>query len=275
VDGEPIVPGRIYVAPPGCHLLLNRGEVRLTRGAKENGHRPAVDPLFRTAARAYGAQVAGIVLSGNLDDGTAGLRRIQSHGGATIVQDPATALYRQMPDSALASVRADHVLSASEIGPLIGRLAEGREEHRMADELNPRAGDDDYLTEHAAQEPNGRPSTFTCPECHGALWESSDGEMVRYRCRVGHAYNPDSLLAEQDAALEAALWAALRALEEHLSLSSRMAERAELRGNAISSARFRERASDAAHRANVIRRVLHHTPAGPPIAAGASAASSA
>jgi two-component system, chemotaxis family, protein-glutamate methylesterase/glutaminase len=266
--GEPIVHGRIYVAPPGQHMLLNRGSVVLTRGAKENGHRPAIDPLFRTAARAYGDVVAGVVLSGNLDDGSAGLRRIESFGGTTIVQDPATALYRQMPDSALASVHADHVLSPADIGLLLGRLANAAEgEPDMSNDLNPRAGDDDYLTEQTAQEPNGRPSPFTCPECHGSLWEASDGDGVRFRCRVGHAYNPDSLLAEQDEALEAALWAALRALEEHLSLTNRMAARAEQRGNATSSMLFRERAADAEQRAGVIRRVLHGAPPAPPVAA--------
>lgn len=260
VDGEPIVPGRIYVAPPGFHLLLNADVVRVTRGAKENGHRPAVDPLFRTAARAHGSRVAGVVLTGNLDDGTAGLLRIQAHGGITIVQEPATALYRQMPDSALASLRADYVLPPAEIGALLGRLARGEgEEVPMEQNLNPRAADDDYLTDDAAQQPDGHPSTFTCPECHGALWETADGELVRYRCRVGHAFNPDSLVAEQSEALEAALWAALRALEEHAALCGRMAERAERRGSLTSTTLFRGRASDAEERARLIRRVLHAT----------------
>ena len=264
VNGETIVPGRIYVAPPGTHMLLNRGSVVLSRGAKENGHRPAIDPLFRTAARAYGSAVAGVVLSGNLDDGTAGLRRIAACGGVTIVQDPDSAMYRQMPDHAMASVRADHVLSPSDIGPLLGRLAAGAEgAPSMSQDLNPRAGDDDYITEHAAQEPNGRPSPFTCPECHGSLWEASDGDAVRFRCRVGHAFNPDSLLAQQDDALEAALWAALRALEEHAALSNRLAERAQQRGNATSSTLFRSRAAEAEQRADVIRRALYSSPTVP------------
>lgn len=257
-NGQAIEPGRVYVAPPGMHLLLNQGEIVLSRGAKENGHRPAIDPLFRTAARAYGSRVIGVLLSGNLDDGSAGLQRIQAMGGATIVQDPETALYRQMPENALTTTRVDHIVSPAEIGPLLGRLAgRDREEIPMPDDLNPRAGDDDYLSERTQVEPDGIPSTFTCPECHGALWEVPDGELERFRCRVGHAYNPDSLLSEQADALEAALWTGLRALEEHVALSRRMATRAERRGNDRSAVLFRQRAHESEERANIIRRVLH------------------
>lgn len=259
-DGEPIDCGTVYVAPPDWHLLVARGEVRLRRGPRENGHRPAVDPLFRTAAQAYGGRVIGVVLSGNLDDGTAGMAAVKQVGGLAVVQDPATADYPGMPGSAAAHVAVDHVVPVDELAALLVRLVDvpaPREEpvadRRMEFENAVSAMDEAAL---AAHERPGTPSGFSCPECHGVLWELNDSTVLRFRCRVGHAYGAETLMAEQGGHVEAALWTALQALRERAALSARMATKMDERGNRISAARFAEQAGDADRRARVIEEVL-------------------
>jgi two-component system chemotaxis response regulator CheB len=261
-DGESIEPGRIYVAPPDCHLHVSDGHVRLTRGPKENGHRPAVDPLFRTAALGYGPRVVGIVLSGNLNDGTAGLWRIKQRGGLAIVQDPETAHYQGMPRSAIEHVAVDHVLPVQEISLLVAKLAsrpgESLEVSGMSEEPTSDAKADEIVITDRHRQP-GLPSTmsWSCPECHGGLWEVKDEELVHFRCRVGHAYSAEALLVHQSEQLEAALWTGLRALEEHSALARRLAARAESRGHRYSASSFTEQAMDAEQHASVIRSVLH------------------
>jgi two-component system chemotaxis response regulator CheB len=259
-DAEPIEPGRIYVAPPDCHLHVSDSQVRLTHGPKENGHRPALDPLFRTAALSYGPRVVGIVLSGNLNDGTAGLLRIKQRGGLAIVQDPETALYQGMPRSAIEHVAVDHVLPVQEISALVAKVAvrpaESLEVIGMSEEpiLDTKA---DEIARSDRQRQPGLPSTMSCPECHGVLWEVNDEELVQFRCRVGHAYSAEALLVHQSEQLESALWTGLRALEEHSALARRLAARAETRGHRYSASTFTEQAMDAEQHASVIRNVLH------------------
>jgi two-component system, chemotaxis family, protein-glutamate methylesterase/glutaminase len=259
-DGDPIEPGRIYVAPPDCHLQISDGRVRLTRGPKENGHRPAVDPLFRTAALSYGPRVQGVILSGNLNDGTAGLLRIKQLGGAAIVQDPESALYQGMPRSALEHVAVDHVLPVQELAGVVAELvsepAESAEVPGMSEQPTSDPQAEEIATADLHQQP-GIPSTMACPECHGVLWEAKDEELVQFRCRVGHAYSAEALLVHQSEQLEAALWTALRALEEHSALGRRLAARADARGHRHSASSFTEQAMDAEHHASVIRTVLN------------------
>ncbi len=260
-DGAPIEPGRVYVAPPGFHLLVKRGEVRLVRGPRENGARPAVDPLFRTAALAYGRRVVAVVLSGTLDDGTAGLQAVKAAGGTAIVQDPAEALYAGMPRSAAEHVAVDGVLPLAQVAELLVRLARTEVEEDkgddVSDELKPEidAVEMDPRLVHGDDHP-GTPSGYTCPECHGSLWEIQEGELMRYRCRVGHAYSVETLLSEQSTAMEAALWTALRALEERASLSRGLAERMERRGHPQLASRYRDEEVETRDRAELIRRVL-------------------
>jgi two-component system chemotaxis response regulator CheB len=258
-DGEPIEPGRIYVAPPDCHLLITDAHVRLARGPKENGHRPAIDPLFRSAAHSYGPRVVGVILSGNLNDGTAGLLSIKQYGGVALVQSLKTALYQGMPQSAIDHVAVDHVVSPSEIPLLLTELAREAVEPlkvvSMTEDLSVETPADQFaVTDRHKQA--GIPSTMTCPECHGTLWEVKEQELVRFRCRVGHAYSDEALLVHQSEQLEAALWTALRALEEHSALSKRLAARANSRGHSHSASSFTEQAMDAEHHASVIRTVL-------------------
>jgi two-component system chemotaxis response regulator CheB len=258
-DGDRIEPGRIYVAPPDCHLHVFNGHVHLTRGPKENGHRPAVDPLFRTAAQSYNQRVVGIILSGNLNDGTAGLIRIRQRGGVAIVQDPETALYQGMPRSAIEHGAVDHVLHIDEIPELVAELAlqpaEPMEVTSMSEDSSDHVQVDEVAIADRQTQP-GIPSTMACPECHGVLWEDNEAGLVQFRCRVGHAYSAEALLVHQSEQLEVALWTALRALEENSALARRLAGRAQTRGHSHSASSFTEQAMDAEHHASVIRSVL-------------------
>jgi len=258
-DGEPIQPGRIYVAPPDHHVLLRTGHVHLSRGPRENGHRPAIDPLFRSAAREYATRVIGVVLSGALDDGTAGLLAIKSRGGIAVVQDPADALYTGMPGNALEHVQVDHVAATTSMGKLLARLIADPPEAPADQAPSGVQGEVEmvgFSLEALEGNHPGRPSGFSCPDCNGVLWQIQDGGLERYRCRVGHAWSPESLLTQQSEALEAALWVALRSLEERAALARRLAEPARYRGHRITAARFEEQASEAQNAARVVRDLL-------------------
>jgi two-component system, chemotaxis family, protein-glutamate methylesterase/glutaminase len=278
-DKQRIVKGRIYVAPPDHHLMVHRGYIRLVRGPKENNVRPAIDVLFRSAARAYGARVTGVVLTGTLDDGSAGLVAIQQKGGATIVQDPEDALYDGMPRNALQNVRPDYILPADQIGQRLMQLAQedigGAETEYMQHsdeqmEVEVEAAQGEHVDpEHDEM---GEPSVFTCPECHGTLWEVRDGDMERYRCRVGHAYSMDTLADCVGESVEAALYAAVRALEEKAALSRRMAKRAAEKGQQQSARRFDEHLQHTERQAEAIRSVLHNMPTLPQVFATSAAA---
>jgi two-component system, chemotaxis family, protein-glutamate methylesterase/glutaminase len=259
-DGLEMQSGMIYVAPPNCHLLVDGEGVRTSHGPRENGHRPAIDPLFRSAARSYGSRVLSVVLSGNLDDGTAGQIAVRRMGGTTIVQDPADARCPAMPASAIENAGADHVARAEEIGALIARLVqelpEGHMSHvpdRMEIETGMAEFDPDAFVDD--QRP-GTPSGYSCPECHGALFEIEEGSLIRYRCRVGHAYGSETLLAEQNNSVEAALWSAFKALKERAALSRKLADRMVGRGTQRSATSFLEQAREADRMAENIAELL-------------------
>ncbi|OWY66658.1 chemotaxis protein CheB [cyanobacterium TDX16] len=259
-DGEQIEYGRIYVAPPDCHLLVKRGSISLARGPKENGHRPAVDPLFRTAARAYGQRVVGVVLSGTLDDGTAGLMAVKQRDGVAIVQDPEEALYLGMPRSAIENVEVDRILPVAEMATLLVELANQPvviETTTVSDDMEMEA-DMAELELNAMQNPDrpGTPSPYACPDCGGVLWELDEGRLMRFRCRTGHAYSTDSLLAAQSESLEDALWSALRALEEKAALTQRLGNRARDRQQSYSARRFEEQARAAHQQATLVRQLI-------------------
>ena len=192
-DGQRIEPVRIYVAPPDRHLLLVGPRIHVVRGPRENGHRPAVDPLFRTAARSFGPRVVGVILSGTLDDGTAGLAAIKMRGGVAIVQDPDEALFQGMPRSAIDNVAVDHVLPVNEIAPRIAQLVQEPvtgSAPAVTDEMDMEARMAE-LEEAAVQrnERPGTPSVFSCPECGGVLWEVADGES-HFEIMQKHLVNP-------------------------------------------------------------------------------------
>lgn len=260
-DGEKIEMGRIYVAPPDRHLLVKNGYIHLARGPKENSTRPAIDPLFRTAARTYGPRVVGVVLSGTLDDGTAGLMALKQRGGVTIVQDPAEAFYSGMPQSAIENVDIDYIRRGADIAAILAQLANqpvAQEGEQAGSEEMEMEADMAELELGAMQNPDrpGTPSAFGCPECGGVLWELDDEKLIRFRCRTGHALSPSTLLAQQSHDLEEALWNALRALEEKAALSERLTLQAQERQRHISSQRFAQQALAARQQATLVRQLL-------------------
>ena len=268
-DREPVVPGHIYVGRPDRHLLLMPGLIRLTLGPREHGNRPALDPLFRSAARSYGSRVIGVILSGTLDDGTVGLHAIKAAGGLAVVQDPEQAAYPGMATSALAHVDVDHVVPAAQLGALLARLTrEPALPHPAPDagqldpELDPDQPEPAIVGTAALRKSTlpGMPSSLTCPECGGLLFEEGAAGLLHFRCHVGHAFSEETLMAVQAHALEGALWAAVRALEEKAELGRRLAERAESRGWRTSAARFEHAAREAEDGSSMIRGALLRGP---------------
>ena len=260
-DDEPFYPGHIYLAPPDRHLLLAPDrKVRLSRAARENRHRPAVDPLFRSAARYYGDRVIGLILSGALSDGVAGMLAVRAGGGLALVQDPADALVAGMPRGTLEVAGADHIARAAELAPLLTSLVR----QAIPDRSDPMTDPDELMQEIVEQDMDrqsrdgrhGEVSVFTCPECGGALWQVRRHEMIQFRCHVGHVYNGDVLLSEQSEALEAALWTAVRTFREKSILAIQLANRARAEGNVDAAARFDEQARQASRYGSLIRQYL-------------------
>src|SRR3954451_21952270 len=236
-DGERFERGHIYVAPPDRHLLIRGDRVQLSLGPRENGHRPAIDPLFRSAARAAGARCIGVVMSGLLDDGAAGLRFIKDHGGVAVVQDPEDAMFPSMPRAALDTTEVNGVAAAAALPALLGRLIDETlpiaNEPPAARRRSDGAADEDGQDRVEIDDPaataallSGPPSALTCPECGGALWEHEEGGALRYACHVGHAYSLSSLVEEQGRGLEMTLWSAVRSLEERADVHHRLSRRA-------------------------------------------------
>ncbi|SDM17275.1 chemotaxis protein CheB [Allokutzneria albata] len=247
-DGELVLPGRIYVAPSDHHLVLRGDRVALTTDPTQNGHRPAIDPLFRSAARYFGPRVVGVVLSGARDDGAAGLESIARQGGITVVQDPEEAQHPSMPRAALDAVEVDHVLGTAEMGPLLTRIAGSAA--GPATPAPPEA--EDEMTDPV----NGlTPVGLSCPACDGPMFELRSPSTPRFRCRVGHRWSPESLLDGQTDALESALWVAYRSLQDKVALSRRMARSAAERGRPASSSRY-ERVAEETDRAGTLLRGL-------------------
>jgi two-component system, chemotaxis family, protein-glutamate methylesterase/glutaminase len=259
VNRQRIETGAVYIAPPDRHLMVQDGHVRLVRGPRENRHRPAIDPLFRSAAVSHGERVIGVILTGALDDGSAGLRAIKERGGIAIVQDPEEAPYSSMPRSAMSATRVDHSLRlealVDKLLELAGTEVEVTDRAEDALEREVRMVLMEDRPEDGERQP-GMPSVFSCPDCKGVLWTVEEGDLQRYRCRVGHAFSPEAMIEAQSEVLEEALWSALKTLEETASLSRRLAEREERLGHQWLVTRFEERESEALRRAEAIRSIL-------------------
>jgi two-component system chemotaxis response regulator CheB len=246
LHGEKIAPGRIYLAAADTHLLVREGVMEVVRGAKENGHRPAADPLFRSASVAYRSRVVGVVLSGFQDCGTAGMMSIKARGGVSVVQAPETAVAPDMPRSVLARVPVDHVVEPPELAGLLARLAT----MKAGEETRP----DSYIRQLEGEE-LGTPAELVCPVCQGVLTEAQPGVFEHFRCHVGHAFSLDSLVREQGDEMERALWAAVRSLEEGAALSKRLASSE--KGREMRS-RFLEKERTQNQQAELIRQILLH-----------------
>lgn len=257
-DGQRLEPGHLYVAPPDCHLLIEPGRLRVTKGPREHGFRPSIDPLFRTAAQVFGPAAIGVLLTGNLDDGTAGLWTIKKLGGLAIVQDPADALFPSMPEHALRRVDVDYVESLSRIPALLVELATRdlsdadripvpphvEMEISIAKDGDPR---------DAGLERIGRPSPYACPDCHGVLLELEEEGRIRFRCHIGHAYSVDSLVAAMSEGIDKAMSTAHRALEESSLLMKRLATQLATHDEREASQRMIEASAQARRRADMMK----------------------
>ena len=253
-DGDALDSGSVLIAPPNRHTLVRPGHVAVVHAPRENRARPAIDPLFRSAAASYGPRVIAVALSGVLDDGTAGASAVRRAGGLVVVQSPDDALFADIPRNIIEHVGADHVLASAEIGALLLQLTDEEVVDLMApEEQEPALANPGDLE---AQVKQGRITQFTCPECSGTLWEVNEHGIVRYRCRVGHVYSPEALRAAQADGVETALWVAMRALEEQASLMRRTADRSRSLGAPASASRHDQRAEEVEAQAEVIRELL-------------------
>jgi two-component system, chemotaxis family, protein-glutamate methylesterase/glutaminase len=262
--------GRIYVAPPDRHLLVEPGRVRVTKGPREHSFRPAVDPLFRSAAQVFGPRAIGIVLTGNLDDGTAGLWTIKQLGGTAIVQDPADALFPSMPLHALTHVKVDYKVPLSRMPSLLAELTAETPgepapaaipEHvavevNIAKERNPR---------DAGLEEIAKPSRYSCPDCHGVLLEIEEDVRVRFRCHTGHAYSMDTLLAKMNQGIEYWMSAAVRSLEEASLLMNRISTELKRQDHIEASKRMMDVSSRTRQRAEAIVELMREHDAAPAV----------
>ena len=213
LHGERIEHGRVYVAPADNHLLVRQGRIEVVRLARENGHRPAVNPLFRSASEAYGPRVVAVVLTGALDCGAAGLASVKANGGIAVAQDPDTAAYRDMPANAIGTGAVDYVVPLDSVAALLEKLT--------------REGGSAFMpTTNPTKPGEPRFSFVTCPLCHGSLQESSAGTVTEFACHVGHKFSLRNLYAEQADQVEFAMWAGIRALEESAALALRLADTA-------------------------------------------------
>ncbi len=266
-DRDAIRSGQIYVAPPDHHLLVNRDHIRVIRGPRENRQRPAIDALFRSAARAHGPRVIGVILSGLLDDGTVGAQAIKQRGGTTVVQSPADAEYPSMPASVLRYARVDHALPADRIPALLVDLVAAagaaKDEGVTSIDTPPEIEIESEIAEQEARgstllrwaETIGTRSHYTCPTCKGTLWQVGEESPLRYRCHVGHSFTARSLMAEQTVILENALWSAIRLMEEKADFLRRMADRRQHAQLVDAAAEFRQYADRLEREIDVLRRM--------------------
>jgi two-component system chemotaxis response regulator CheB len=249
VDGQPFLPGRIYVSTPDRHLLVREDRVNVERGPRENGHRPAVDALFRTAARAHGPRVIGVVMTGYLNCGTAGLLSIKARGGVAVVQNPTSAAVPDMPRSAIRNVAVDHIVPLSELPGTLTRLS--RETASWAAFAAATGSEVAKVEGQGSNTDRKEQAEVACPNCLGQLTVSKANGFLSFRCHVGHAFSLQSLSAEQADEVERALWAAVRALEESAALSRRLADST----GSPTRQRFLDRQVAQSQHADVIRSI--------------------
>jgi two-component system chemotaxis response regulator CheB len=261
-DSERLARGRIYVAPPDRHLAVRDGHVVVARGPHENGVRPSIDVLFRSAALSYGRRTVAAVLSGTRDDGVAGATAVGARRGCVMVQDPDDSLFATLPANTVARDHPDRVLPLADLAPAITSAV-----NRLSEEVEVRENGDGEMsleTEYATLDasalgrdaPPGEPSVYGCPACGGVLWEVDDADLLRFRCRVGHAYTADGVVDGQGESIETALWTAIRALQERAQLSDRLAERLGRAGAERSRRRFEAIAAEAREQAETVRRLI-------------------
>ena len=265
-DGTRIEAGKIYVAQPDFHLLIDDGRLAVKRGPKENRFRPSIDALFRSAAYVYGSKTIGVVLSGALDDGTSGLWSIKRLGGISVVQQPSQARFESMPRSALEYVKVDYTLPSTQIGALLARLVrerppgeakkQGETRKRIVKEV--RIAAEDAAFQKGVMD-LGKLTPFTCPECHGALVRVAEGKMSRFRCHTGHAYTDSALLEAVMQETGEMLWQVIRSYEEGVMLINHMGRHLQDAGDTDRAKTFFAKAKDIEQRSSTFHAaVLQH-----------------
>lgn len=260
-DNELIRSNRIYIASPDHHLLVEEGRVRVTHGPKENRFRPAIDPLFRSAAYAYGNRVIGVILSGALDDGTAGLWTVKQYGGITVVQNPNDAEVPSMPENAMREVKVDYVVPVSDVAGLLVKLSKEKSPANtqvMKDEKTKIeiqiAAEDNGLKLGVPE--LGELSPFSCPECHGVLSKLKDGALARYRCHTGHAYSVDTLLASISEKIEDEMYSTIRSIDEVIMLLNHIGDHYAGANHSKLAALYFKKAKEAEARASLVRKAV-------------------
>lgn len=257
-DAEPFLPGHIYIAPPDFHLEIDKEVMRLSKGPRENAHRPSADALFRSVAEHHGPSSVGIVLSGYLSDGALGVIEMKRKGSVVIVQDPSDARAPDMPFSTILKDTPDYVLPIADIPGMMTKLAKGTLERTrfMAEKESDRSLVAREKRESEQGETMEHRSIYTCPECGGALWELIDENILHFRCHVGHAYASDNFAASQYEKVEQAMWTAVRALEEQASFAKRMADFVRHHGHTALESGYLVKHDVAKERAKLVRAAL-------------------
>lgn len=263
-DRQAIMPDTVYVASPDRHLMIEDSHIRITRGPRENRARPSVDVLFRSAALAFGPRVIGVVLTGSLDDGTAGLWQIKDRQGLAFVQDPQEASYASMPQSAIEHVDTDFVGTLDRLAAEIAWQV--RQALPLPPEKPPRHTQQVEtlvaLGENGMQAgvmELGKPSKYSCPECKGVLIQVEEGPIVRFRCHTGHAYSMQTLLTKINDTVDVSLWSTVRAIEERILLLQHLAELADKEGAPEKAARLRAKAAMAEQKCQPLRELVLDT----------------
>jgi two-component system chemotaxis response regulator CheB len=259
-DGEALQRGRIYIASPDTHLLVDRDRVKVSKGPKENHFRPSVDVLFRSAAYHFGSRVVGVVLSGSLSDGSSGLFAIRRLGGIAIVQEPSEALYSSMPLNALRRVDIDYSLPVAQMGALLGELVQqpprdepaGSAQYRRDLKFEVDVSASDSAFERGIME-FGQPSNYTCPDCHGVLFRIREGKTDRFRCHTGHGFSSQALLDQLAESVEENLWTAVRSVQETLALLTEAAAKLTDSGDSDAAAALKEKADEVEKRLDSLR----------------------
>jgi two-component system chemotaxis response regulator CheB len=250
---------RIYIAPPDRHLLINDGIMQLDAGPRENGSRPSIDPLFRSAARTHRGRVAGVILTGKLDDGSAGLYAVKARGGLAIVQDPSEAAAPDMPLNAMRHMTVDHCLPLSGIAALLNKIASEESAsgevsaQPMEDDGNPLVDPPERME---SPPPDDTQISMSCPECNGALYEEKEGDLAHFRCHVGHAFSPMALSQAHQEVLERALWTAVRTLNERVMVHRQFLRRTRNADEDLLFKRFEESVAAAERDVELLRDII-------------------
>jgi two-component system, chemotaxis family, protein-glutamate methylesterase/glutaminase len=257
-DAMPVQKGHIYIAPPNQHLILIRDQIVVGQGPRENSWRPSIDVLFRSAAAAYNSRVIGIILTGFLNDGTAGMMAVKQSGGVCIVQDPNEAEFPDMPLSVLNNLEADYSISLACMGEILSDLME--REPKAVEPPHQVVAEADIAARMAVgmEKMNGigKHSVYNCPDCGGGLWQISGEEITRYRCYTGHTYNENELLAKLGDNVESTLWVAVRMMEERSNMYTKIAQDHRKKGLVRISDSYNRNADELKKHIDTLRDVL-------------------